>query len=127
MIVLDATVIIAFRDAGDPHHRAAVDFIIGHATRPMLISPVTKAETLVNPARAGRLAQALGLFDELGVVEVAFEADAAIRLAELRAATGSKMPDCCVLLAAQQRGAAVATFDERLRRSAISCGLAVLP
>ncbi len=36
----------------------------------------------------------------------------------LRTETGLCLPDCCVLLAAEQLKAAVATFDERLRRSA---------
>ena len=82
---------------------------------------------MASPARAGRLPEALGLLDQLGVTEVAFEADTAIMLAELRAAAGAKMPDCCVLLTAEQRGTAVATFDDRLRRSAVLRGLSVLP
>ena len=125
MITLDAGIIIAFRDSGDPHHRKAVDQLAEHADEVLLISPMTKAETLVNPARSGRLPEALGLLEALGITEVPFEADAAVRLAELRAATGAKMPDCCVLLTAEQRGAAVATFDDHLRRAAISRGLAV--
>lgn len=40
------------------------------------------------------------------------------RLAVLRAGTRLKLPDCCVLLAAEQSHGAVATFDDRLANAA---------
>jgi predicted nucleic acid-binding protein len=46
-----------------------------------------------------------------------------VRLALLRAETGLKLPDCCVLLAAEQSGAAVATFDDRLAGAVTRRGL----
>lgn len=50
--------------------------------------------------------------------------DAPVRLATLRAETGLKLPDCCVLLAAQDAGAeAVLTFDEPLGREVERLGL----
>jgi predicted nucleic acid-binding protein len=53
---------------------------------------------------------------------------AAPRLAEIRAHTGLKMPDCCVLLAAERLSASkLATFDARLAQVAAEHGLAVLP
>jgi predicted nucleic acid-binding protein len=52
--------------------------------------------------------------------------DAAGQLAELRAHTGLKLPDCCVLLTAERHGPAeIATFDARLARVAVERGLAV--
>jgi predicted nucleic acid-binding protein len=55
----------------------------------------------------------------LKVSQVALLPDAAERLARLRAGTGLKLSDCCVLLAAQQSSAeAVATFDDRLAAAA---------
>lgn len=51
--------------------------------------------------------------------------DAPSRLARLRAATTLKMPDCCVLLAADQLADAIATFDDRLADVARNHGLAV--
>lgn len=42
--------------------------------------------------------------DELEVEQVPLGDDASMRLAELRADTGLKLPDCCVLLAAQDEG-----------------------
>ncbi|WP_367186735.1 PIN domain-containing protein [Sporichthya sp.] len=57
--------------------------------------------------------------------EGAFPPDTAVRLAQLRAETGLRMPDCCVLLSAEATGATVATFDDRLAASAEARNLAV--
>jgi predicted nucleic acid-binding protein len=46
-------------------------------------------------------------------------------LAGLGAATGLKLPDCCVLLAAEQVDGAVATFDDRLAAVARERGVVV--
>nr|WP_293774994.1 hypothetical protein [Sporichthya sp.] len=43
----------------------------------------------------------------------------------MRAETGLRMPDCCVLLSAEATGATVATFDDRLAASAEARNLAV--
>lgn len=123
MIVLDASVVIAFFDAMDAHHAGARAFLRDHVQRSLLISPVTKAESLVNPMRAGRIDEASAMLDALGVEEVPLGSDAAVWLARLRIQSGSKLPDCCVLLAAQQRGASIATFDNRLRSSAEMLGI----
>lgn len=127
MIVADASVLIAQLDARDVHHEAATELLVDLAAHPLLASTVTVAETLVGPARAGRLAEARAALDRLGLQEVGFgDEDAAERLARLRAGTTLRMPDCCVLLAAQTvPEAIVATFDERLRSEARSLGLAV--
>ena len=58
--------------------------------------------------------------------ELPFPTDTAIRLAELRAATGLRMPDCCVILTAEDAAAAVASFDERLVQTADARNLPVL-
>jgi predicted nucleic acid-binding protein len=50
--------------------------------------------------------------------------DAAERLAALRVATELKLPDCCVLLAAEDAQARLLTFDARLAREAGRRGLA---
>jgi hypothetical protein len=57
------------------------------------------------------------------VSEIALPADAAPRLASLRAETHLTLPNCCVLLAAQAAGAGlVLTFDDRLTREASRLG-----
>jgi len=63
------------------------------------------------------------------VQELPFPPDTAARLAQLRASTGLRMPDCCVLLAADHAVATVATvasFDDRLIKSATDLNLPVL-
>lgn len=46
--------------------------------------------------------------------ELPFPAEAAVRLACLRTQANLKMPDCYVLLAAENESASIASFDERL-------------
>jgi len=62
----------------------------------------------------------------LEIHELPFPADTAVRLAQLRAATGLKMPDCCVILAAEDAAATVASFDERLAQTAKTRNLPVV-
>jgi len=51
---------------------------------------------------------------QLDIATVALTDEAPQRLAILRVTTALKMPDCCVLLAAESASAGVATFDDRL-------------
>ena len=124
MIVLDATVLIAHLDSTDAHHRRATAMLLSAAAddEAVAASQITLAEVLVGPARAGRLDDALVALDELGVAAIDLPADAPARLAELRVATGLKLPDCCVLLAGTQHGAAVATLDNALAKAAAHGG-----
>ena len=126
MIVLDASFLIAHLDADDPHHELAGRLLVDSASEPLGASPVTLAEVLVRPARAGSLDQATRLLEELTVAHIPLTPDAPRRLAELRAATNLKLPDCCVLLAMETSGATLATFDERLAVAARAGGLEVV-
>lgn len=123
MIVLDASVLIAHLDGTDRHHTEATALLEAHDTEPLGASTITLAETLVSPARAGRLADAEAALRRLGVDELAFREDAPARLAQLRADVGLKMPDCCVLLAAQEHSASVASFDSDLLTATRKLGL----
>ena len=128
MIILDAGVIIGFRDADDAHHGAATTFLLAHAGEQLGMSTITKAETLVNPVRVGRLDEALEILRTLMIEEVRLDENSAVALASLRVTSGLKMPDCCVVLAALQRAAAIASFDQRLCDIASSSfGLVVYP
>lgn len=129
MIVLDASVLIAHLDGTDPHHEAALGLLLAGADDEFAFaaSVVTIAEVLVAPARAGRLADAEGALRTLGVEAVPLGGDAPARLAQLRVDTGLRMPDCCVLLAAQDTGRSLATFDDRQATRARTLGLRVLP
>jgi len=125
VIVLDASVLIAQLDAADAHHERASTLLTETAGEPLGISPLTLAEVLVGPVRSGKLQVAESAIDDLEIIAVPFTPDAPTRLAVLRATTGLRMPDCCVLLAAESAGAQVATFDERLAKSAAALGLTV--
>ena len=88
----------------------------------------TFAEVLVAPARAGQLGGVRSALRDLQITEVPLGADAAPRLATLRVRTSLKLPDCCVLLAAEDAGAAaVLTFDEQLAAVARAAGFATAP
>ena len=126
MIVLDASVLIAHLDDRDALHDRAEEALTSVAAYPLAASPLTVAEVLVGPARAGRADEAVGVLRALGISEVPLPKDASTRLAELRARTGLKLPDCCVLLAAETAPAdAVLTFDERLLAAATRRGFKI--
>ena len=124
MIALDASVLIAHLDGGDRHHARALSLLEANGLEPLGASPITLAETLVSPARAGRLADAETALRRLGVNELALGENAPGRLAQLRADTGLKLPDCCVLLTARQHDARIASFDSDLLAAARKLGLA---
>ena len=127
MIVLDASVLIAHLDGGDAHH-ARAGKLIGEdsGSETLGASAISLAETLVAPAKARRLDDARVALERLAVVELPLGPDAPTRLARLRADTGRKLPDCCVLLAAEEIDAAVASFDPALVQAAASRGLRTL-
>lgn len=123
MIALDAGVLIALFDANDAHHAAAEALFAANPTEPMTIGPINQAEVLVRAARENRDQKMLADLRALGIETTALPDDAGLRLARLRAHTGARMSDCCVLLTAEQTSARVATFDRRLVDAATSLGL----
>ncbi|MDQ2722100.1 MAG: type II toxin-antitoxin system VapC family toxin [Actinomycetota bacterium] len=125
MIVLDASVLIAHLESTDAHHDRARALLLAAAGDPYGASPLTLAEVLVHPARIGQLDRASAALQQLAVTSVELLPDAPLQLALLRAGTGLKLPDCCVLLAAESARAAVATFDDRLAAAARARGVAV--
>ncbi|MGD9704381.1 MAG: type II toxin-antitoxin system VapC family toxin [Acidimicrobiia bacterium] len=116
MIVVDASVLIAYLDPNDVHHGNAVE-LLADASPPLLVHPVTAAEVLVAPVRRGIAESVWADLVAIGV-EVDRSSIDPMQLAQLRVETGCRMPDCCVLAVAAGRHAAVATFDERLVRHA---------
>jgi toxin FitB len=84
---------------------------------------VTPVRRKLGPARQDRLAAALDALGELELREIPFAPGTAARLAVLHAGTSLRLPDCCVLLAAQDgRAEAILTFDDRLGREAERLG-----
>ena len=123
MIVLDASVLVAYLDDEHVHHERAVGAL--DTDDDLALSTVTLAEVLVAPARLGQVDVVLQVLQDLQVDEVPLPEDAAVRLAHLRAETGVKLPDCCVLLATQP-DSRMATLDRRLRLAAEGLGLEVV-
>lgn len=78
------------------------------------------------PVREKRLDAVRDPLRDLELRELPLPADSAGKLADLRASTNLKMPDCWVLLAAQDAGARLASFDDRLADAAASRELVTL-
>lgn len=58
-----------------------------------------------------------------GITVAAHDDGEPLRLAELRASTGLKLPDCCVLDVAIRNQASLATFDNALATVAAARGV----
>jgi predicted nucleic acid-binding protein len=123
VIVLDAGVLIAHLDATDAHHERATELLFNTAAETLGASPLTLAEVLVGPSRAGTMDAARAALTAMTIETVRWSDVAAIRLAVLRATSGLRLPDCCVLLAAETTHADVATLDDKLARAAAEIGL----
>jgi predicted nucleic acid-binding protein len=122
LTVLDASILLAHLDDTDPHTDAA-EAILAQAEE-LAAGTITLAEVLVGAVRVGRLDEQLEALSALRIREVPVERGAAAQLARLRAETGLRMPDCCVLHAAAMADAdALATRDEQLSRAATARGL----
>lgn len=129
MITLDAGVLIALFNAKDAHHEAAMKLLDAATRRDDLLymNPLSQAEVLVKAAQQGSEKIYYEKIVSIGVVTLAAPTDTGVWLAQLRARTGLKLPDCAVILTAQQSGSKIATFDHRLAREARALGVTVLP
>jgi predicted nucleic acid-binding protein len=125
VIVLDASVLIGHFEPADSHHGDATALLKAHLADSFASSVVTLAEVYVGASRAGQADRLEQLLAQLAVKSLELPADAARRLGELRAATGLKLPDCCVLYTAERHNAAIATFDDALAKRATDFGLTV--
>lgn len=126
VIVLDASLVIAYLESTDGHHEAAEALLAREIDDDFGANPLTLAEVLVVAARDDRLDEVRLALRELEVEELPFPDETAVKLALLRSETGLKMPDCCVLLAAEHVGARLASFDAGLRKAAVKRGIQVV-
>ncbi len=126
MIVLDASVLIAYLDSEDAHHHRAEALLAREIDDEFVINSLTLAEVLVVPARENRVDEVEATLDELEVQERCFPIGAGATLARIRADTKLKMPDCCVLLTTEEVKARLACFDDRLGRAARTRSIVVL-
>ncbi len=125
MIVLDANVMIAILDSGDVHFTGAQALFRTHASERLVAHRLTIAESLVAAARANLTLAVASALATLGVGRLD-DPDDPVELAMLRAETGLRMPDACVVLAAKRDGARIATFDDRLADAGRSQGIDVI-
>lgn len=126
MIILDASFLIAHFKSTDVHHKRAEELLEQLELTPMAASTVTIAEVLTGHAKRGRMDFASAILRDLEIHRIPMDAYMSEPLAQLRADTKLKLPDCCVILAAQQAQAdSVATFDDRLATVARDKGLTV--
>jgi predicted nucleic acid-binding protein len=125
VIALDASVVIAHLASHDVHHAAASRFFREHLDDDFIVHTLNLTEIMVGPVRAGREAAASHGIAMLGIIEWV-PPPGAERLARLRVESGLKLPDACVLDAALQTGAALASFDTRLLAAAEAMGVVAL-
>ena len=100
LIVVDASVAIAFLDADDAHHAGAVAALTANRPDRFVIPASAYAEVLVGPMRRGRAMADIvdQAFVDLNVEVVPVTRDIAMRAAGLRAShTSLRLPDALVL------------------------------
>jgi predicted nucleic acid-binding protein len=118
VIVLDASYLIAYRNPDDRHHSQAVTLLESVANQDWIVHSATLAEVLVGAVKVNRGQQLLADLQSLGLVLAPRDPNEALRLAELRVATGLKLPDCFVLHLAIWYQASILSFDHALGRAA---------
>lgn len=126
-MIVDANILIAILDDKDVHHKAAANLIANAGPERLLVHEITLAETLILPHRAGSAARAAHFIEALGITTPDPLPGLALDLAEVRADTGLKMPDCICVALAKRLQHDLATFDVRLRNVAAQLGLRVRP
>jgi predicted nucleic acid-binding protein len=125
VIAIDASVLIGHLNPADPHHQAATDILLTGTPGRMLVHTITLAEVLVGGVRIGQGASMRDDLRAAGITVAPHDDDEPLRLAELRARSGLKLPDCCVLDVAIRHQAGLATFDNALSAEATRCGVSV--
>nr|WP_281497072.1 PIN domain-containing protein [Ornithinimicrobium sp. F0845] len=121
---MDASVLIAWLDPQDGHHHSVLSDLHEAAREQWAISALTLAEVMTRAAADEELLAAVGeAVADLELVVVPLGDEDAEALARLRAASGLRMPDCCVLLVASTLGGRVLSTDTQLVRRAGELGL----
>lgn len=118
LIVLDASVVIAHLDPDDALHRSATSTLLEYAGDDLRLPASAYAESLVDPARKGRLDEARAAVAALQFQIVPIDGLLAERAASLRAhERGLRLPDALVLACGELLAAdAILTADRRWRR-----------
>lgn len=131
LIVIDASVLIAFFKVGDPFHDRVVSAVTSAIRRGdrLRTNELTAAEYMVGAARDNAVGDADSDLSALGIERREFPRSLAPRLAQIRHEARVRLPGAAVLLTAidsTERGTvavSVATFDDRLRAGAATYGI----
>ena len=117
LIVLDASVVIAHLDPGDTLHEQATRALLEHAGDDLRLPASAYAESLVDPARKGRLDEARSALVALRSQIVPIDGALAEQAASLRArARRLRLPDAFVLACGELLEAdRILTGDRRWR------------
>jgi predicted nucleic acid-binding protein len=110
LAVLDASVVIAFRDPADALHARAVAAFRTHRTDELLLPASVYAEILVGPVRHGppAVASLEEFIGDFGMQIIPLTSEIARRAAALRAQTPSlRLPDAFVLATGEILDAAI--------------------
>jgi len=118
LIVLDASVVIAHLDPADALHARAVSALTAVSGDDLVLPASALAETLVSPARRGRLADARAAIDALLIGIAPLTDTIAEGAAGLRAAHRTlRLPDALVLATGDHLDAdGVLTADRKWAR-----------
>lgn len=127
MITLDASVVIAHLNSHDPHHQTATAYLHQSAGEELVIHSVNLAEVLVGGVRAGRGQEMLTDLESIGIHVADRQDGEPLRLANLRAESALKLPDCCAMDTDLTTASTLATVDDGLARVACQHHLTVAP
>ncbi|MGH3829412.1 MAG: type II toxin-antitoxin system VapC family toxin [Pseudonocardiaceae bacterium] len=127
MITLDASLVIAHLYPHDLHHQAATEYLRGSAEQEFIIHSLNLAEVLVGGVKIGRGQEMLTDLEAIGIHVADRQDGEPLRLANLRASSGLKLPDCCVLDTALTTASTLATLDDALAKAARQHRVTVAP
>ncbi len=119
VVVLDASVVIAFLDANDSHHATAVSTLSGAMASDAVLPASAYAEVLVEPWRRGAdaVAHVRKFVADFGIRIEPLTAEVAERAARLRSRQrGLRLPDALVLATGDALDAHVLTCDRTWAR-----------
>lgn len=128
MIILDASALIALLDPDDEHHPTVSAALHSRARDRWATGALTLAEVMVRAAADDDLLATLAEdLADLEVETLPLVDEDVEPLARLRATTRLRMPDCCVVLAAQSTSGTLLTTDRVLAGRATELRISVLP
>jgi predicted nucleic acid-binding protein len=117
-VVLDSSVVIAFLNPEDRHHKSAQREIAA-ATARFKISTITVTESAIQAARQSEAVSSEFLADlenHFGPF-IVLDGEIAMAAAKLRAKTGLATPDAIISASATAAGAILWTFDKGLAKA----------